>query len=255
MLEALAAALIAGLATGVGVLPFFLTETLPRRLYDGLLGLGAGLMLSAATLGLLTHALEPPVAAARLAQVVIGLCAGAALIVVADRLIPHMHAAGHSHAHAQHHHEDVRRGYLLTGAMVLHRLPEGFAVGAAFAAGRDGHGLGHLLALAVGFQNVCEGMVMAAPLLHGGVGRLRTLALVTATGLVVPAAALAGYAFSQTLSGGLPLVLALAAGALITLTSTEIIPETHGHGGESVATVGIVGGFLITILLRATLGH
>jgi len=53
----------------------------------------------------------------------------------------------------------------------------------------------------------------------------------------------------------LPLVLALAAGALITLTSNEIIPETHGHGGEVPATLGIVGGFVITIALRAVLGH
>ncbi|HJZ85283.1 MAG TPA: ZIP family metal transporter [Polyangia bacterium] len=253
MLVALVAALASGLATGLGVLPLLLTPKLPRRLYDGILATGAGLMLSAATLGLLGHALEPPIDGTRLFQVVLGLGAGAALIVAADRLVPHLHAAGHPHDAA---HEHVRRGFLLTGAMALHRLPEGFAVGAAFAAsGGVARGLGMLLALAVGFQNVCEGLVMAAPLLHGGMRRPRVVGVVTLTGLPVPAAAAVGYLFSAELGAALPAVLALAAGALITLTSNEIIPETHGHGGEVPATIGIVTGFGVTIVLRATLGH
>jgi ZIP family zinc transporter len=252
MLIALVAAIAAGLATTLGVLPLFLVSALPRRLYDGVLGLGAGLMLSAATLGLLGHALEPPLDGTRVVIVVVGLLAGAALILVADRVVPHLHAAGHPHDAG---HSHVRRGLMLLGAMALHRLPEGFAVGAAFAAGGPTRGLGFLLALAVGFQNVCEGLVMAAPLLTGGIGRAKTLGLVALTALPVPLAASAGFLFSQELQASLPAVLGLAAGALITLTSNEIIPETHGHGGEVPATLGIVAGFGITIVLRAALGH
>ena len=54
---ALIAATLTGLATGLGALPFLFIRELPRRVYDGVLGLGAGLMLSAATLGLLAEAL------------------------------------------------------------------------------------------------------------------------------------------------------------------------------------------------------
>jgi len=140
--------------------------------------------------------------------------------------------------------------------MTLHRLPEGFAIGAAFATERGAAAaLGILLTLAVGFQNMCEGLVMMAPLVHGQMARPRAVGLVALTGLPVPVAAAAGYLFSEQLGGALPFVLALAAGTLITLTSNEIIPETHGHGGELPATVGIVLGFLITIVLRSTLGH
>ena len=60
MLLALAAAGLTGLATGLGAFPFFFLRRLPRRAYDGILGLGAGLMLAAATLGLLAKALEEP---------------------------------------------------------------------------------------------------------------------------------------------------------------------------------------------------
>ena len=254
MLTALLAAAVAGLASGIGTVPFFLTRHIPRRLYDAILGVGAGLMLSAATLGLLGHALEGPLGLARVTMVVAGLLAGAALISVGDRVVPHLHAAGHSHDHAEHEH--VRRGILLSGAMALHRLPEGFAIGAAFAAGDEAaRGLGMLLAIAVGCQNVCEGLVISAPLIHGGKTGVQTLALVTLTGLPMPIMAAVGYFFSRELAGALPFLLALAAGALITLTSTEIIPETHGHGSEAPATLGIIGGFGITIVLRATLGH
>src|SRR5437867_505450 len=103
MLTALLAAAVAGLASGLGALPFFLVRALPRRLYDAILGVGAGLMLSAATLGLLAHALEGPIGAGRVAMVVGGLLAGAALIAVGDRVVPHLHAAGHSHEHADDH--------------------------------------------------------------------------------------------------------------------------------------------------------
>jgi zinc transporter ZupT len=56
MTNALVAAALTGLATGLGAFPFFFVRALPRRAYDGILGLGAGLMLSAATLGLLSEA-------------------------------------------------------------------------------------------------------------------------------------------------------------------------------------------------------
>ena len=52
------AALLTGLATGLGAVPVVFFRQLPRRAYDGVLGLGAGLMLAAATLGLLAEALE-----------------------------------------------------------------------------------------------------------------------------------------------------------------------------------------------------
>ena len=55
---AILAATLTGLATGLGAMPFLFIRDLPRRAYDGILGLGAGLMLAAATLGLLSEALD-----------------------------------------------------------------------------------------------------------------------------------------------------------------------------------------------------
>src|SRR5262249_61687537 len=120
MLVALVAALASGLATGLGVLPLLLTPKLPRRLYDGILATGAGLMLSAATLGLLGHALEPPIDGTRLFQVVLGLGAGAALIVAADPLGAPPPAARDPRAGAA---RPAPRGFPLARPGALHPPP------------------------------------------------------------------------------------------------------------------------------------
>jgi ZIP family zinc transporter len=264
-----------GICTGLGSLPFWLVPALSRRAYDTLLGLGAGLMLSAATLGLLNEALQRirengQLDPLQLVLVVLGFSVGFVILFTVDRFIPHEHAGGHhehlregAHFHDHEHDEDaahdsqarshVRHGVLISGALVFHRLPEGFAIGASFAAGGS-QALGVLVAITVALQNVIEGMVMSAPLRAGGVSRLRALLVTTTTGLTVPIAALIGFLLAQHIHGAMPFALALAAGSLIGVTSNEIIPETHSHGNEGLATVGIVVGFVATMVIRVGLG-
>jgi zinc transporter, ZIP family len=266
---ALLAAALTGVATGVGAFPFFFLRQLSRRAYDGVLGLGAGLMLAAATLGLLAEALElahhaDVLQPGRLLMIVAGFLSGVVVAAAMDRLIPHRHARGHhQHIHGAsvtpgHHHEhadhgasnghDLRRTYLIIGALSIHRVPEGLAIGAGFAATSDAR-LGWLLAVTVAVQNVCEGVVMGAPLRHAGVSPWRGLLVVLLSGSAVPLGAAIGLlAGALTL---LPFVLALAAGTLIYVTSNEVIPESHSHGHEGTASAGLVTGFLLTMLLQA----
>ena len=304
MRDALIAALPTGLATGLGALPVILSRQLPRRAYDGVLGLGAGLMLAAATLGLLSEALSMVRTGTRplpvgLLLITGGFLAGVLIAVIMDRFIPHGHARGHhahiqgqpvvipvvrqhgEHGHAEHghahglgqhphapdlhhaHHEahgapeplaaDRQRNslYLLLGAISIHRLPEGLAIGAGFAV--EDSQLGWMLSAAVALQNVCEGMVMGAPLRQAGLSPIRSLLLVSATGLVVPIGAVIGFALSGIAIVALPFLLALAAGTLIYVTSNEIIPESHSHGHEGTASAGLIVGFLLTMLLGAVL--
>jgi ZIP family zinc transporter len=271
VLHALVTSLVVGLMSGLGVIPFLFLETIPRRLYDAVLGMGAGLMLSAATLGLLAEALHLARPAghadpAGIAQVLTGFALGVALLILMER-IPHQHARGHQehisrhhealdsvHPHEHEHHEEVRKGLLITGATTIHRIPEGFAIGAGFAAGA-GHTLGWVLAVAVGFQNACEGAVMGAPLRHAGWSRRKVFLTVATTGLATPIAATAGYLAASHAAALLPFALAMASGALIYLISNEIIPETHSHGNEGVATLGLVGGFAVVIVVSSIGGH
>jgi zinc transporter, ZIP family len=260
-------AALSGLATSLGALPFLFVRALPRRTYDGILGLGAGLMLAAATLGLVGEAIVGVHDAAglhigRLLLVVLGFAVGAAIGAAMDRLIPHEHAGGH-HQHLGHepghdlHDEtrasvEARRAYAVVGALSLHRLPEGLAIGAGFAASQTSR-VGIVLAIAVGVQNACEGIVMAAPLRQGGVAPTRALAVVALTGLVIPLAAILGEIMAGVAMATMPFVLAMAGGTLIYVTSNEIIPESHSHGNEGTASAGLVAGFLLTTALEAVL--
>jgi zinc transporter, ZIP family len=268
---ALIAATLTGLATGLGALPFLFIRELPRRVYDGILGLGAGLMLAAATLGLLGEALAGvripggALDGGRLTLVVCGFAVGVAIAAAMDRLIPHRHARGHhqhlGHAPGHDHHDrdsgpsdpsDPRRGYAIIGALSIHRIPEGLAIGAGFAAVEHAR-LGLLLAIVVGLQNACEGIVMAAPLRQGGIAAGRTALIITLTGLATPLAAIAGGLLGGRTTPTMPFILALAAGTLIYVTSNEIIPESHSHGFEGTASSGVVAGFFLTMMLGALL--
>ncbi|HEY2743399.1 MAG TPA: ZIP family metal transporter [Polyangia bacterium] len=275
MFQLLAIAFTVGCATTLGALPVLVSRELSRAHYDTMLGLGAGLMLAAATLGLLPEALVGVrvggvVHAPLFALVLAGFCGGVALLFGMDRMIPHIHAGGHeahlhdhAHGHAHDHahgndhaHDDRARhqGIMIVGAMALHRLPEGFAIGAAF--GDTGAvPLGVMLAVAVGLQNAIEGAVMAAPLKRGGLGRARLIALVTATGMAVPIAAVIGFHVARHVAGALPFMLAVGAGALIYLACNEIIPESHSHGNERRATFGLLAGVVGIMVLKVLAGE
>jgi len=266
---ALIAATLSGLATVLGALPFLFIRELPRRAYDGILGLGAGLMLAAATLGLLGEALSgvrspaTGLNGARLTLVAAGFAVGVGIAAAMDRLIPHRHARGH-HQHLGHepghdHHDppvtsagDPGRGYAIVGALTIHRFPEGLAIGAGFAG--VGHlRLGLLLTVAVGLQNACEGIVMAAPLRKGGIPAGRSVFIISLAGLATPLAAIFGSLLAGRTASSMPFILSLAAGTLIYITSNEIIPESHSHGFEGTASSGVVTGFLFTMVLSALL--
>ncbi len=268
------AAILSGLATSLGALPFLFVRDLGRRTHDGILGLGAGLMLAAATLGLLGEAVRGVREAGgldvtRLVLVVAGFSVGVAIAAAMDRFIPHHHAGGHHqhlghepghdvHDRAAHDGEEdarrraARRAYAVVGALSLHRVPEGLAIGAGFAVPGASH-IGVILAIAVGVQNVCEGIVMSAPLRASGVSARRGFVIVALTGLTIPVAAAAGQALAGVAAVTMPFVLALAGGTLIYVTSNEIIPESHSHGNEGTASAGLVCGFLLTMLLEAVL--
>jgi zinc transporter, ZIP family len=267
MFHLLAIATAVGCATTLGALPFLVARQVSRAAYDSMLGLGAGLMLAAATLGLLPEALVDVRAGGVVhlplfGVVLAGFAVGVALLFGMDRLIPHAHAGGHvehlhgheeaAHEHCDHPTVDDRarhQGLMIIGAMALHRIPEGFAIGAAYAVTRAAP-LGLMLAVAVAVQNMIEGAVMAAPLKRGGLPRARLVALVTATGMSVPLAAIGGYYLAHYVAGALPFMLAVGAGALLYLACNEIIPESHSHGNERRATFGLLVGVIGILVLK-----
>jgi ZIP family zinc transporter len=233
-----------GLCTGIGGLCLFAFRRPSERALDTLLGFTAGVMLAATIFSLLVPALDE----GTLGEVVLGLALGVAVLFVLDEVVPHAHARFTEHGHLPAEEREAReRATLLLSALTIHNIPEGMAVGIAFAAG--GPELGAPLAIAIGIQNAPEGFAAAAPLLKAGatVGSAALVAL--ATGLVEPPAAFLAYlAFDfaePLLAGG----LAFAAGAMLYVVVDELIPEAQSHGNEREATLALVVGFILMLTL------
>ena len=233
-----------GLATGLGGLALYLLRSPGQRTLDALLGFTAGVMLAAAIFSLLVPALD----LGSLAEVVAGFAAGATLMVVLDTVVPHAHARFAEHGELPAEQRAAReRTTLLLSALTIHNIPEGMAVGVAFAAG--GADVGVPLAIAIGLQNIPEGFAAAAPLLTVGVSRGRAAAIGLATGLVEPPAAFAAYAAFELAEPLLASGLAFAAGAMLYVVVDELVPESQARGFERAATISLLVGFLVMLTL------
>jgi ZIP family zinc transporter len=238
-----------GLATGVGGLPILALRRPSDRVLDTLLGFTAGVMLAATAFSLLVPALDR----GSVAEVVAGLAVGAGVMAVLDAVVPHAHARFAEHGRLPAERRAARdRAALLLSALTIHNIPEGMAVGIAFAAG--GTELGIPLALAIGIQNVPEGFAAAVPLVGSGTSRRRAAGVAALTGIVEPPAALISYfafeAVEPLLAGG----LAFAGGAMLYVVADELIPESHSRGNERVATMGLIVGFALMLSLDNAFG-
>jgi ZIP family zinc transporter len=238
-----------GAATGVGGLPILALRRPSDRLLDCLLGFTAGVMLAATAFSLLVPALDR----GDIWEVVTGLALGAALMTALDALVPHAHARFSEHGGLPAERRAGReRASLLLSALTIHNIPEGMAVGVAFAAG--GADLGVPLALAIGIQNVPEGFAAAVPLVGAGSSRRAAAGVAALTGIVEPpAAAIAFFAFEAIeplLAGG----LAFAAGAMLYVVVDELIPESQSRGNEREATLALIAGFALMLTLDNAFG-
>jgi ZIP family zinc transporter len=189
-----------------------------------------------------------PVGAAVRTAFMSGFLLGAAVLAVLDATIPHVHERIVERPPRSEEH----RASLMLSALTIHNLPEGLAVGVAFAAG--GTDLGVPIAVAIGLQNIPEGFAAAAPTLAAGASLGAAIGFAAATGLVEPPAAILGYLIADQVGVLLPVALAFAAGAMVYVVVDEIVPESHGRGYEREATVGVVVGFAVMMLLDNALG-
>jgi ZIP family zinc transporter len=241
--------LASGLCTGIGGLFLLLVRSPTGRLLDVLLGFTAGVMLAATAFSLLVPALER----GGIGEVLAGFALGAATLLALDRFVPHAHARmAERGRQAAKDAEATHRATLLLSALTIHNLPEGMAVGLAFAAG--GPDLGIPLALAIGIQNIPEGFAAAAPLLAAGTSARAAAGIAALTGAVEPPAALAAFGASTFADGALVPGLGFAAGAMLYVIADELIPESHSGGNEREATLALLAGFALMLALDNAFG-
>jgi ZIP family zinc transporter len=238
------AATATALATGLGAIPVFaLGPERAAALRPALWGLAAGLMAVASVVGLLLPALDEGDAA----QVIFGLVLGAGFLaltrVVVDRRdvrVGRLSGAG------------VRRSVVVFTVLLVHSLPEGLAIGTAFASERDGLGL--FVVLAIALQNIPEGTATAIPMHDAGFTRGQQFWAAVATSLPQPLGAVVAFVLVEQVDALLPVSFAFAAGAMLTLVAVELVPQAFTRVTWRAATVGAAAGAALMLGLSALIG-
>lgn len=229
---------------GAAMVFFFAGEPQPR-FQRTMLGFAAGVMTAASVWSLLLPAITQTAEAGRFPcwlPAAAGMLLGVGFLASLDALLPHLRALP----------EKTRQSTLLMTAITLHNVPEGMAVGLAFALAAEGENLAGAAALAIGIgiQNFPEGAAVALPLRQSGLSRRRAFAWGTLSGSVEPLFGTAVVLAAAGAAGLMPWLLSFAAGAMLYVVVEELIPQAHSRAG----TCGFVGGFLLMMVLDVALG-
>ena len=234
-------------ATLIGAVLGFGIKELPHRWNDTVLGYCAGIMLAASTLGLIVPAFDE---AGRGGwwMVVIGVMVGALFLNVLDLVTPHLHHITGLDEEQHRNNASLNHVLLFVMAIALHKLPEGMAAGVSMSDLSSGE-TSWSVSFGIALQNIPEGMVIIAPLLVAGVTRMRTVVISLAIGLLEVIGVWLGFALGSASVTFLPVMLGFAGGAMLYVTSDEMIPETHAHGYQKQATYALLLGFMTLLLI------
>lgn len=243
-------ALGVGGATVFGALIGFIFKKISHRFSDIVLSFAAGVMLSAAVLGLVLPSLEYG-GKYGIIYTVAGIFLGALALNLIDRLVPHLHKMIGPDIET-HNNSNLSKVLLFVTAIAIHNLPEGIAAGVGFGSGDTSQAL--IIAGGIALQNIPEGMVIIGPMLAAGVSPRKTFICAMLTGAVEVVGTLIGYFAVSIATAVLPIALAFAGGTMLYVISDEMIPETHAHGGERAATYALLVGFCVMLITDFLLG-
>jgi len=241
--QAVALSVLASMTTSLGAALVFLVKETSHRTRDALVGLSAGLMLSVTALNLLPKALGPN--DQNLLQVVIGIALGATALFAADKYMPHIHGFLAPDRPIT---KGMKMTLMLVTALVIHNFPEGFATGTAYAGGVTV--FGNTVALGIALQNVPEGFLVSVPLKSQGYSTRSSFIIGALSGFIEPICSITALVVVGIFQMLLPYALAFAAGAMLYVIFDEMVPESHSHGFERVATASFMTGFILMTVLN-----
>ena len=186
-----------------------------------------------------------------------GFMLGGIFLMLLDMVMPHLHL-GESKAEGVP--SSFRRTTLLILAVTLHNIPEGMAVGVAFALAAQHpedaslYAAAFALAVGIGIQNFPEGAAISLPLHQEGMSRGKAFLYGSLSGLVELIFGVGITMISGVITPYMPWFLSFAAGAMIYVVVEELIPEANQGEHSNLGTVGVMVGFLIMMVLDVALG-
>ncbi len=241
----LLASLFTYLLTALGAAVVFCFKTINQRALDLMLSISAGLMISAAFWSLIIPAttLADELWHNNWLLPTIGFLFGGIFIILSgliiDKKLPNA--------------TQKKRTILIISIMPLHNIPEGLAVGVSFSAlamGIEGCSLSSALmvALGIGIQNIPDGTSVSVPLYRDGMSKTKSFLIGQSSGIMEFFAAMIGYFVTLAIRSILPVALTFAAGAMITVVVSELIPDIAPEN-RNLGVLGFLLGFISMMIL------
>lgn len=240
---ALIGSFISAMATVLGAVPLLFIRRLSEKWKDLLIAFTAGIMVAASTFGLMPQAVEE----SDIFVLVAGLVIGVFVLDLIEKNIPHVNVESGSRIVSFD-----SKSLLVIIALFIHNIPEGLSTGFSYASANEG--LGPMVAISIGAQNIPEGLILAVFLFNSDVSKWGSFLIVALTGLMEMVSAMAGYFFASVVQSLIGYGLSFAAGAMMFIVYKELIPESHGHGYERVSTYSFIAGLLAMVCISYIFG-
>ena len=265
LMQAFLAGLFTWGCTILGSAIVFFFKYISRKLLDIMMGFAAGVMIAASFWSLLAPSIEYAQSSyGKLSwfPAAIGFLAGGFFLRLIDAVVPHLHLSkdiSEAESVPEHSQKKLSKTALLFLAITIHNFPEGLAVGVAFGAlsanpSLEAFVVANGLALGIGLQNVLEGAALSIPIRTDGKSRLKAFYWGSMSAIVEPIGAVLGAVAVMAMTAILPYALSFAAGAMIFVVVEELIPDSQTNGNTDVATLGLMVGFVLMMILDVALG-
>lgn len=232
---------------GSAIVYFF--KKVNKTVLDNMLSLAAGVMIAASFFSLIAPAIEmsKSLGMNKVLFPAMGFICGGLLIVLMDKIFAKKNNSSKK-----------TRCFMLIASITLHNIPEGLAVGVAF-----GSVMYHLdgatimsaigLAMGIGIQNFPEGVAVSMPLRREGMSRSKAFFYGQLSAIVEPIAGVIGAILVLKIRIILPFLLAFAAGAMIYVVVSELIPECETNENKALISMFSLIGFTIMMVLDVLL--
>ena len=246
IIQALLAGILSYSFTMLGASIVFFLKKNNEVFMNSLLSLSAGIMFSAAIFSLIIPSIEMAnnLNISKLIVLPLGLLLGSFLIILVDKIFNKYNKGNNS----------FKKCLLLVLSITMHNIPEGLAIGVAF-----GSVIYHLdsvtiitswmLAIGIAIQNFPEGAAISLPLYNEGFSKKKSFFYGHISGIVEPISSVVGAIVVMKVKYFLPYLLSFAAGSMIYVVVSELIPESQNSKYKNTMSLAFILGFIIMTLL------
>lgn len=185
----------------------------------------------------------------------VAFAAGFVCVLLLDRHIDKLKKKRGAEGKADFKH---RQGLLLIGAFSTHSIPEGLALGILLGAIGSTFSVESFwvvipLVIAVGVHKIPEGTAISVTFQREGLSKLKSFFVGQASGVFAFLSGIAGFFIAISIDAILPYAMGFAGGAMVWVAVHELIPKSIEKEKTSKATIGILLGVVLMLIIDTTL--